>query len=43
MEITYRKFLFQEFSVGDGVMGHKTKRVKRDGSVDGESLLISAR
>lgn len=24
-------------------MGHKTKRVKRDGSVDGESLLISAR
>lgn len=28
---------------GEISMGHKTKRVKRDGSVDGESLLISAR
>ena len=38
---SYEVFHAGKLTTPDLIMGHKTKRVKRDGSVEGESLLIS--
>ena len=38
---SYKRGKLLYFYEDELYMGHKTKRVKRDGSVDGESLLIS--
>lgn len=40
---TVHQILPRLSQIGKKSMGHKTKRVKWNGSVDGESLLISAR